>query len=156
MKKIKLFPSIFSIAIFFTLLVTACNKQDSYEITAAKEPATSFYKTVDDIKALEIDATFNLSADVYSNFLNSIEFKDKQLRGFYYAGVVKNMSIQQQEKFWAYFDISVQLSAEVDYESRETPNEKQLPLISNEFCIADNATPLYCRPFSGWVCMYNC
>lgn len=156
MKKIKSFSFIFSLAVLLALLATACTKQDQNEIKESKESAISLLKTVEDIKVLALDAKFNLSSEVYSSFLNSLVFKDKQLRGFYYEDMIKNMSNQEQEEFWAYFGITIELGEDTDDESEAVYREVNPPVLSDAICIAFNATPLYCWYAPGYICMYIC
>ncbi|MEM1322706.1 MAG: hypothetical protein AAGG75_20745 [Bacteroidota bacterium] len=156
MKKNNLFPIIFSLAVFFSLFLASCTKQQKNDVTKAEESALSLYKNVEAVEALALDTKFNLSATVYNDFLNSLMFKDEQLRGFYYKDIVENMSNQELKAFWGYFKVSVQLEEDSDQNAEVKLRNGNPPMLSDEFCIYYDSVPFACRPSPGWVCMIMC
>ena len=155
MIKFKSFSYFLPIALFFSVLAISCSKQEQNEATAVEESATPLFRSIEDIKALELDVKFNLPSDIYREFLESVVFKDQQLRGFYFGDIVKDMNHQEHEQFWASFGINIQLGADLDYDDVAISRNELLPRLG-EFCTLLHYSPLYCRPSRGSICMSLC
>ncbi|MEM9820924.1 MAG: hypothetical protein AAF985_07620 [Bacteroidota bacterium] len=147
-------------AIMFTLFATSCTKQVQDEVTVVDLSKKSWYETVDDVKALELNTRFDLSPQVYTQFLDNLVFIDNQLRGFYYKDIIANMTSEEEQRFWSYFKITVQKDGDLPGNSAATNRDGgPVPMLGGpnvDICHQMNSDPFTCSPLNWWTCINFC
>ncbi len=70
-------------------------------------------------KQLHLDKAFNLSKEVYNEFIESLIFENGKFVGAIYDGVEKELDDASSDEFWKHFGISVRHKDK--YASKEKP-----------------------------------